>query len=184
MGAPGSGAGMGGSGTTTNRDTSRAQSGLGDITLRAGYVLMAEGDAMPQIRPNLAIKAPTADKDRGLGTGKFDEGLAVEFSKWFGDWQAAIEPGYTIQGKADGLSLKNYFSCNGGIGYQLTEKLMPALIIKSSSPLVAGGTALVEGRLKLSYQATQKVGIEFYAAKGITSSTPDYSTGLTVFYDL
>ncbi|WP_243370393.1 transporter [Geotalea sp. SG265] len=186
MGTPGSGSGMTGSGTTsmTTRDTSKAQSGLGDITLRAGYIIAKEGEIMPQIRPRLSLKIPTADSDRGLGTGKFDEGFAVEFSKWFGDWQSFVEPGYTLQGKASGLSLKNYFSLNGGVGYQLTDSFMPALVIKSSTPLIEGASGLLEARLKLIYQATSQVGIEGYAAKGMNSATADYSAGLTIYYDL
>ncbi|GAB7028235.1 transporter [Geotalea toluenoxydans] len=186
MGTPGSGSGMTGSGATAmaTSDTGRAQSGLGDITLRAGYIIAKEGAILPQIRPHLSVKIPTADKDRGLGTGKFDEGVAVEFSKWFGDWQTVVEPGYTFQGKVDGLSLKNYFSLNGGLGYQVTDNFMPAFILKSSTALTEDATALLEARLKLIYQVTSKIGIDFYAAKGITSSTADYSTGFSVFYDL
>jgi hypothetical protein len=186
MGTPSSGSGMSGSGTTSmgTRDTSKAQSGLGDITLRAGYIVGEEGEIMPQIRPRLSVKIPTADSDRGLGTGKFDEGFAVEFSKWLGNWQTFIEPGYTLQGKASGLSFKDYFSLNGGVGYQLTDDFMPALIIKSSTALVEGASGLLEARLKFIYQATTHVGIEGYAAKGMNSATADYSAGLTLFYDL
>src|SRR5660398_189856 len=38
--------------------------------------------------------------------GAFDEGVAVEISKWFGDWNPFAEAGYTVQGKSAQLFLK------------------------------------------------------------------------------
>ena len=80
-GMSGSGSGM----TSTSAGTSQAESGLGDITLKAGYVLVSEKESMPQIRPTVFVKFPTADKNKSLGTGEFDEGFAVEISKWLGE---------------------------------------------------------------------------------------------------
>lgn len=183
MAGPGSGMGSGTLRASSNSDPSRAQSGLGDIILRAGYVLVPETGMTPQIRPAVSVKVPTADRDRGLGTGEFDEGISVEFSKWFGDWYTFVEPGYTIQGKSADLALKDYASCTGGVGYQVTDSFRPLVILKGASPPADGATALFEARVKLKYQATQHTGIEGYLAKGITSSSPEYGTGIAVFYD-
>jgi len=82
-----SGMSSSGSGTSSSSaTTNQSESGLGDITLKAGYILLPENDSMPQIRPTAFVKFPTADKNKSLGTGEFDEGLAVEISKWFGNW--------------------------------------------------------------------------------------------------
>lgn len=181
----GSGSGMG-SGTirsSSNSNPSQAQSGIGDVTFRTGYVILKEGNAIPQIRPNLFVKFPTADKNKGLGTGEFDEGFAVEVSKWFGDWYTFIEPGYTIQGKSPDLALKNYMSYSAGAGYQVTNNFRPMFILKGATAPADGSSSLLEARLKLKYQATNHTGIEGYFAKGITTSSPDYGTGLAVFYD-
>ena len=64
----------GGPGPRTNApatDIGKSQSGLGDITLRAGYIVVPEGDYLPAIRPNFFVKLPTADKNKFLGTGAF-----------------------------------------------------------------------------------------------------------------
>jgi hypothetical protein len=185
MGSSGSGAGMGNASlrSSSNTSPSKSQSGLGDMLLKAGYVLFQESDIAPQVRPIVSVKFPTADKNKGLGTGEFDEGFSVEVSKWFGDWYAYIEPGYTIQGKSADLPLKNYVSCNGGVGYQVTDSFRPLFILKGSSAMADGSSELLEARLKLKYQPTQHTGIEGYLAKGITTSSPDYGTGIAVFYD-
>lgn len=178
-GMSGSGSGM----TSTSAGSSQSESGLGDITLKAGYVLLPEKGAMPQIRPTVFVKFPTADKNKSLGTGEFDEGIAVEISKWFGEWNPFAEAGYTVQGKSSQLALKNYMSYNAGVGYQVAESFRPILLVKGATSPADGAGRLLEVRLKLRYQATSHTGIDGYIAKGITTNSPDYGTGLAVYYD-
>lgn len=175
----GSGSGMSSSSASTNQ----SESGLGDIILKAGYIVLTEKNSMPQIRPTVFVKFPTADKNKSLGTGEFDEGFAIEISKWFGDWDPFAEAGYTVQGKSAQLSLKNYMSYNAGVGYQLSDNFRPILLVKGSTSPADGASSLLEVRLKLKYQATQHTGIDGYVAKGLTTNSPDYSTGLSVYYD-
>ena len=169
--------------TSSSANTNQSQSGLGDITLRAGYVLVPEKDSMPQVRPTAFVKFPAADKNRSLGTGEFDEGFAVEISKWFGDWNPFAEAGYTIQGKSAQLPLNNYVTYNTGVGYQVAENFRPILLLKGATSPADGASGLLEVRLKLKYQATNHTGIDGYAAKGLTTNSPDYGTGLAVYYD-
>ena len=175
----GSGSGMSPSSASTNQ----SESGLGDITLRGGYVLVPEKESIPQIRPMAFVKFPTADKNKSLGTGEFDEGFAVEVSKWFGSWNPFAEVGYTVQGKSVQLPLRNYVAYNAGVGYQVAENLRPILLLKGTSPPADGTSSLLEVRLKLKYQATKHTGIDGYVAKGITTNSPDYGTGFSVYYD-
>jgi hypothetical protein len=178
-GMSGSGSGMSSSSASTNQ----SESGLGDITLKVGYILLPEKDSMPQIRPMVFVKFPTADKNKSLGTGEFDEGFAVEISKWLGSWNPFAEVGYTVQGKSSQFALKNYMTYNAGVGYQVAETFRPTLLIKGTTPPADGASSLLEVRLKLKYQATNHTGIDGYVAKGITTSSPDYGTGLSVYYD-
>lgn len=178
-GMSGSGSGM----TSASAGSNQSESGLGDITLKAGYVLVPEKESMPQIRPTVFVKFPTAEKNKSLGTGAFDEGLAVEISKWFGNWNPFAEVGYTIQGKSAQLALRNYMTYNAGVGYQVADRFRPILLIKGATSPADGASDLLEVRLKLRYQATSHTGIDGYIAKGITTNSPDYGTGLTVFYD-
>lgn len=178
-GSPSSGSGISPSSASTNQ----SESGIGDIILRGGYVLVPEKDSMPQIRPTAFVKFPTADKNKSLGTGEFDEGFAVEVSKWLGKWNPFAEAGYTVQGKSAQLALRNYMAYNAGIGYQVAESFRPILLIKGATPPADGASSLLEVRLKLKYQATNHTGIDGYIAKGITTNSPDYGTGLSVYYD-
>lgn len=164
-------------------DRNSSESGLGDINLKAAYILVPEKDAVPQVRPSVFVKFPTADKNKSLGTGEFDEGFAVEVSKWFGKWNPFAEVGYTVQGRTPLLPLRNYMTYNAGTGYQVTDRFRPLVFIKGSSPPADGSSSLLEVRLKLKFQATTHTGIDGYLSKGITTNSPDYGTGLSVYYD-
>lgn len=178
----GSGGGMSPS-SASSASTDQSESGLGDIILKVGYTVFPEKDLMPQIRPTAFVKFPTADKNKSLGTGEFDEGFAVEVSKWFGNWNPFAEAGYTVQGRSSQLSLRNYMAYNAGIGYQVADNFRPILLIKGTTPPADGASSLLEVRLKLKYQATKHTGIDGYVAKGITTNSPDYGTGLSIYYD-
>lgn len=180
------GSGSGGSGPMTNAsatDVGKSQSGLGDITFKAGYIVVPEGDYLPGIRPNFFVKFPTADKNKFLGTGAFDGGLAVELSKWFGDWLTDGELGYAVQGKSTVLAVKNYLYYNAGVGYQIGERLRPMLMLKGSTPPVEGASSQLEARLRVKYQISEHTGIDGYVSKGINTSSPDYGTGLAFCLD-
>ncbi|MBT0663034.1 transporter [Geobacter pelophilus] len=178
-GMSGTGSGMSSSSGSMNQ----SESGLGDITLKVGYILLSEKDSMPQIRPMAFVKFPTADKNKSLGTGEFDEGFAVEITKWLGNWNPFVEAGYTVQGKSTQLALKNYMAYNAGVGYQVADNFRPILLIKGTTPPADGASSLLEVRLKLKFQVTKQTGIDGYIAKGITTNSPDFGTGLSVFYD-
>ncbi|HJV37100.1 transporter [Geomonas sp.] len=160
-----------------------AESGLGDMIAKAGYVLVPEGDYKPKIRPYLQVKFPTGDQNKALGTGTFSESIFVELSKQLGNWYSFAETGYTFQGSSSRIALKNYLSYDAGIGYGIADSFLPMVIVKGSGAPVAGSGDLLEVRLKLKYLATQSTGIEGYLAKGITTNSPDYGSGLAVFHD-
>lgn len=177
------GSGMGQLQSTDNTDPSQARGGLGDISLRVAYNLVHETETIPLVRPSVTVKFPTADESHGLGTGEFDEELAVEFAKGFGNWIGFIQPGYTFQGNSTDIPLKDFWTCNGGLGYQLTDRFQPMVMLKSSGATVEGADPLLEARLRLKYLATQRTGIDGYVAKGLTTSTADYGVGLAIYYD-
>jgi hypothetical protein len=177
-GMSGSGSGM----ASSSASTDQSESGLGDISLKIGYLLLPETDSLPQVRPMAFVKFPTADREKALGTGEFDEGFSLELSKWLADWNPFAEAGYSVQGKSPQLSLRNYLTYNAGVGYQMGDHFRPVLLVKGATPPAEGASSLLEVRLKLKYQPTRRIGCEGYLAKGITSNSPDYGIGLSAFY--
>ncbi len=176
-------AGPGGMTTASGTDAQKSQSGLGDIKAKAGYIVVTEKDYVPEVHPFVFVKFPTADKNKFLGTGAFDGGVGVELSKWLKDWYSYGEVGYVIQGKSDVVDVKNYVEYSVGEGYQVTDKLLPMVLLKGQTPPAEGSTALLEVRLKLKYQLTEKAALSGYVAKGVTNASPDYGAGVAVAFD-
>lgn len=169
--------------TTTNSVTTTAtEAGLGDINLSAGWTVLADGEQTPKIRPTLYLKAPTGDKDRGLGTGTFEGGPGVSVSKWLGDVQLFAEGAYIFQDSTSNHQGKNYVSYSAGGGVQATDRLFVSLYAKGSSTRIDGGTAPVEGRVKLNFLQSRRVSWELYALAGFTDASPAAGGGMLLMY--
>lgn len=168
--------------TTTTTGTTASETGLGDISLSVGWTVLADGDHTPKIRPTLYLKAPTGDKERGLGTGTFEAGPGLSVSKWIGNWQLFAEASYILQDSNNLYQGKNYASYSAGGGMQATDRLFVSLFAKGSTTRVSGGTAPVEGRLKLNFLQSRRISWEVYALAGFTAASPTAGGGMLVMY--
>lgn len=187
QGGPGGSGGITGTGgiagtSGTGGANSSSVSGLGDIILRAGYILSFEKDSLPQVRTSLLVKTPTASTSDGLGTGEFDFGGGLDLSKWLGDLHLAGEATYTYQGKVDGFGLKNYLSYSGTVGYQMTHSILPMLIIKGATAPSDYSGNLLEVRGRVFLTLSPSTAIDFFVSRGISNSSPDYAGGGAVIY--
>jgi hypothetical protein len=180
------GSGSGGQGQSQDRpesDISRSQSGIGDVTLKAGYIPWREGAVSPQVKALFYVQLPTADEDKGLGTGEFTEGLGLELSKWFDDWYAYAESKYNFQGSSPELALKDFVSYEGGVAYQVSDRFRPTVLVKGATAPSDYSSSLAEARLEADYRLTGRAGIESYLAAGLTGDSSDFGAGISVFYD-
>jgi len=166
----------------TSFDTSDSVSGLGDVTLTTGYLLLRESDTLPSVRPLLYLKFPTADEDEGLGTGEFDIGAGVGAAKWFGRLYTFAEGRYVFQGSNSDLGLKDFATLEGETGYRLTERFLSTISLWWSTPPADDASDLVEARLNGRYWATDDISLEGYLGTGLSSASADFGAGLTVFY--
>ena len=123
----GNGASSGGTGkgkkvTDTPQGTASSSSGLGDVILRGRYYLVEETSLMPLIALTARIKLPTADADAGLGTGEFDEGIGMEFTKKLSErWRGFVDGGYTFIGDPESVKFRNQWWYDIGAGYDVNK---------------------------------------------------------------
>jgi hypothetical protein len=75
---------------------------------------------VPTIAVRAHLKMPTASAERGLGTGRFDEGLGIEVSRTLGGGAMAMaDGGYTVVGKLSGIDYNNSWWYDVGLGQNL-----------------------------------------------------------------
>jgi hypothetical protein len=82
-------------GRTALKGTSGAI-GIGDIGLSAKALLRGEEQLAPAIAGRFALKLPTGDEDRALGSGEVDIALGVALEKTFGPVRLYFNTGLTI----------------------------------------------------------------------------------------
>src|SRR2546428_4876406 len=104
--------------------TATTQEGVGDVLLRGAYVVVKEGDVVPEVTPYLKIKFPTADSDRGLGTGEFDETVGVGLAKRLVERLFGyLSLSYTFIGDPPGSELRDSFGWSIGAAYAVLQPL-------------------------------------------------------------
>jgi len=82
--------------------TAREQnSGIGDSILAVSYQMDPTSEKSPFIDLRLDIKIPTADRNRGLGTGELDYSAQIDISQYYGNSMLFGTLGYTFRGKTD-----------------------------------------------------------------------------------
>jgi uncharacterized protein DUF3187 len=70
--------------------------GIGDIAFSAKALLREEGAWAPAIAGRFALKLPSGDEDRALGSGAVDVGLGLALEKGFGPVRLYANTGLTI----------------------------------------------------------------------------------------
>ena len=83
------------------------ETGVGDVIVNGGYLLLPETRQGISLKGSLAIKIPTANEDKGLGTGKTDLGGFVTLNKHWSSFKGSIQFGYIKVGDPEGIDYKN-----------------------------------------------------------------------------
>jgi len=120
----GQGRGAAANATTTSSPVHRT-CGIGDTIVRGRYYALDERAWMPTVAVRAHLKVPTADAERGLGTGRADEGVGVELTRSVGRGLSVMaDAGYTFVGEPDGLDLAQPWWYDVGIGQDLARGTM------------------------------------------------------------
>jgi hypothetical protein len=168
-------------GGTPEADTSvTGGSGLGDIILKGRYYAVEQDGPLPFIDLVGGIKFPTADADKGLGTGKFDFTVLSEFTWRLGDspWSVLVDLGYTFVGKIPGEDMKNRWLYSVGLACDVSSKI-------TLSGYLDGRTAIFEGTedplsilLMGQYKFRPDLRLDTLFEFGLTDGSPDFGVTL------
>jgi hypothetical protein len=152
--------------------------GIGDLILRGRYYLVDEREWVPSIAVTGRIKMPTADANRGLGTGEFDEGAGLEVNKkLFGQWWGFMDFGYTLIGDPADVNLRNQWYYDLGVGHDLTKNLLLSMYYEEYRALIAGLSNPRDLLFALNYKASDLLRFNASTLVGLSDGAPDY--GLT-----
>ena len=162
---------------------SRTEDGLGDILLRASFIVLKEQPLLPEIEPYLKIKFPTADEDRGLGTGEFDETIGVDLSKTFLERLAVyLTLAYTFIGSPPGEDFDNSFGWSIGAAYAVTQPFSIYAFLDGSTAIAPGQDNPLELRVGAEYRIIKALKLTGSVMKGLSDGSADWgiSAGLAL----
>ena len=168
---------------TRLRPTTTTESGIGDVILRGRYYVLDEHGLVPTVAVTAKIKFPTADRHRGLGTGEFDEGLGLQVSKKLIDaWISFVDLGYTNLGNPPGITLRNQWNYDLGVGYYFTKAVLGSVYYEEWTAVIRGLQNPRDLLVAMNYTATSAWRFNASIARGLSDGAPNWAltAGLNV----
>jgi hypothetical protein len=173
--------------TTTNTTINPTISGLGDIAFNGDYYLLQEGKNAPlDVTLTSYIKAPTASSREGLGTGEWDGGPGVGFTKKIIDSIKAIaDASFVFDGRVSGQDTRDQVNLDAGLEYDITPRATATVKYEYSNATTKGTAQSEDIALSLDYNINDDWKLSGEVAIGLTNGSPDetYLLGATVKFD-
>jgi hypothetical protein len=163
---------------------SRTAGGLGDIILTQSIQYVPKFLDTSVVNFSVKIKFPTADKNKGLGTGKYDFTLESRFLKQIGQYTPLIAVGYIFVGEPENIQLNNRFYTNVGGSYRFHHQFQAGLMYeyKQASSESRDSDQKIVGFFSWKPAIKSPWSISGYSVLGLTSASPDYGGGLSFSY--
>ncbi len=169
--------------TAAQSSVTQTEDGLGDLLLKGSLIVLPEQALLPEIAPYVKIKFPTADQDRGLGTGEFDETLGVDFSKRFFDRLFGyVSLSYTFIGSPSGEDLRNTFGWSVGAAYAVLQPLSVFAFLEGATAISRGQADPLELRIGAEYKLIKALKLTGSVTRGLSNGAADWgvSAGLAL----
>ena len=170
--------------TTTDSIINPTITGLGDIAFDGSYYLFEEDRNAPlDVTLTSYVKAPTASAKNGLGTGKWDGGPGIGFTKkLLFNFKAFADASYILIGRIPGEDTLNQVNLDGGLQYAITPKSTASVKYEYSTSTVKGssdsnstvlGSPSKDIALSLDYKIDDDLKINAETSFGLSKSSPD-----------
>jgi hypothetical protein len=162
---------------------STTESGLGDVLLKVSFIVLEEQPLLPEIEPYVKIKFPTADSDRGLGTGEFDETIGVDLSKnLVGGLYGYLSLAYTFIGDPPGSDLHDSFAWSIGAGYSVIPPFSVFAFLDGATAIASGQSDPLELRVGAELKLTGVLKLTGAVTRGLSNGSADWggSAGLAL----
>jgi hypothetical protein len=165
--------------TNKTAGVSTTETGIGDIILRGGRVLVPEGEKGLSLYGSLAVKLPTADENKGLGTGKTDYGAFLSLYKRIESVKLAFLGGYIITGNSSSFNYNDIYLYGVGVSkiFGRTD-LYASLEGRRSS--VAGAANPLELNLGFLRFLSKDYSLKGNTFFGLTDGSPDFGVSLGI----
>ena len=156
----------------------RTESGLGDVVLSGFYNLLDERKGGLGIDVGAKVKLPTADEQRGLGTGELDYALQMDFFRPFGATTLFGSIGYRFYGDPPGANLRDVPYAAIGLSQRMSAETSVGVAYDYRPHIVSGGSEVSELTAFWSQRLSQDWKLQLYGLVGFADASPDAGFGV------
>jgi hypothetical protein len=171
--------------STPTRNTA---GGIGDVIAGLTYSYDPGQSAfLPFVDLTFKVKLPTADEEKGLGTGAFDYILQADIDKTFGNFTPLARIGYRWNGDLEvgrtKLVLNDVIFASLGGQYQVT----PAISLGATVDYYEAASEFADDALEVysyvRWRATRHFAASLYGIAGLTDGSPDQGVGVQLSFN-
>jgi hypothetical protein len=159
--------------------TSTSESGVGDVVLRAGAVLLPETDGGLSVSGAAAVKLPTADDTKGLGTGQADYGVFAGLHQRLLGLKLSLTGGYIVTGDPSGTAYSDIPLAGIGVSkvFGMTNVFAS---LEGRGATVSGATDPVEASVGAFHLFNKDYAITGGVTVGLNNGGPAFGATLGV----
>lgn len=157
---------------------SKTDHGLGDVLAAVTYTQVPPKDFLPYLSATFKTKFPTADENKGLGTGEFDYTIQGDVSQTFWKITPFGTVGYRFIGDTPTYNYKNTLFASAGASIQIFKPLSIGGAIDYRQSSTDTSDDSVELSPFFSIKAGRHVSFNGYTSFGLTDGAPDFGAGL------
>lgn len=157
-----------------------AVNGLADITVGLKYALLEYFESGLFVDVGGRLKAPTASRGKGLGTGHAAGDLQIDVTQMIGPWALFVSGEYGIRDGRD--ADRNPWSASVGVSRPLTERLSAGSFYTWRQSVRTGGAAAHEAFVYASYRFNAHFSLTVYGVGGFSRGSPDREFGVRYAY--
>jgi hypothetical protein len=159
------------------RDRAGNESGVGDVNLQAGMTFNDDIFAKNSFFGSVSLKLPTADENKGLGTGESDIGGLLGYTGRFGTYSLTMTGGYIITGDTSTQSYNDVLIYSAGLSKYSQPWYVYGRLDGQQRVVDSGDNPLeLSGGFFYRVKTTQYLRAEVFT--GLNDSSPDL--GLTL----
>lgn len=153
--------------------------GPGDLVVRGRYYLSDGNERRPSVALRAHVKTPTASASRGLGTGRPDEGVALELGQRLsGGTSLLADAGYTWIGKPDGSDYRDTWWYDVGVSRDLARSVVNlSVFFEEYRAVLPGDVNARDILVAATIRGTGGWRVQAAGTVGLSDGAPDH--GLT-----
>lgn len=154
----------------------RTESGIGDLVLSAAYTLVQNSTLLLDLIGK--VKVPTADEDRGLGTGETDYAVQLDAATAIKGVTLFGTLGWKKYGDPAATDYRDPLYASLGAGYRVVPSTFVGASFDWRDNVTRRGAEIRELTLFASLRMDDRWKLQGYLIRGYSDNSPDWGGGV------